>query len=469
MEIPGYAIQEQIGQGGMAAVYRAVQESLGREVVLKVLDTSAASPGNIERFLNEGRLIASLKHPHIITIYDIGQSGSNVYISMEYVAGGDLKERMQNHVFAPLEALDLIAAIASALAAAHDSGIVHRDVKPGNILFRRDGTPLLSDFGIAKRLDADPNLTMAGMFIGSPNYMAPEQSEDGPLDGRADLYALGVILYEMLTGKRPYQADSVVEVIMLHKTAPVPRLPHGLEQFQPLLERMMAKSRNGRFRDAHVLIEHLERVRASERARIEALFAAHPDIERTDQFARRETPARRWPALRPLHWLLLVLLVLCLAGWGALFAVERGLRTVAVPRAVPADVPPSLPQPPAAPLDTAGADRAQVAAALAWLGQHSLDQYRLVEPPRDNAYYYFSRLLQLEPESATARAGLAEIAARYALLAERALAADRLDQAQAYVALGLQIDARNATLLQLKTLAARERQGFWAAVRSLWR
>lgn len=465
MQIPGYAIQQLIGQGGVAAVYLAEQRSLGRQVVLKVLDTRAASLETVERFLNEGRIIASLNHPHIITIFDIGRSSDAVYISMEYVEGGDLKERMQQQVFAPLEALDLIANIAAALAAAHDSGIVHRDVKPGNILFRKDGTPLLGDFGIAKRLDGDPNLTMTGMFVGSPNYMAPEQSEEGPIDGRVDLYALGVIFFEMLTGTRPYQSDSVIDVILQHKQAPVPTLPHGLEQFQDLLNLMMAKARTARFRDAHALIHFVDHLRDIERRRLAALLAAHPDIERTDEHAQAPTPARSGQRLRPLQWLLLGLLMACVAGWAVLLGIERRLAPEVVPRVVAATVPNVT----AEPMRVADANTDQIAEALRWLGHHSLDEFRLTDPPRDNAYYYFSRLLQLQPDSVAGRAGLADVAARYALLAGRAIADDHFEQARSYVAIGLQIDGHNQNLLDLRELAAHNSVSFWAALRSLFR
>ena len=190
MEIPGYEILEPIGVGGMATAYLAVQTSLGREVVIKVLDTQDKSSGeSVERFLNEGRIVAAFNHPYIITIYDIGITEDVVYISMEFVEGGDLKHRLRQKPLTLDEGLDLLERIGSGLGIAHENGIVHRDVKPGNILFRKDGTPLLSDFGIAKQLTTDHDLTSTGMFLGSPNYMAPEQSEGGAIDGRADIYA----------------------------------------------------------------------------------------------------------------------------------------------------------------------------------------------------------------------------------------------------------------------------------------
>ena len=154
MEIPGYRIQKEIGRGGMATVYLATQESLSRSVVLKILDQVKRNESEdmTQRFLDEGRIIASLHHPNIVTIYDIGLAGDDLYISMEYVEGGDLKQRLLDPML-PETALDITAKIASALASAHSHNVIHRDVKPANILFRNEKTPLLTDFGIAKQTD----------------------------------------------------------------------------------------------------------------------------------------------------------------------------------------------------------------------------------------------------------------------------------------------------------------------------
>jgi len=479
MEIPGYEIKRLIGQGGMATAYLALQKSLGREVVLKVLDTSVRdSVETIERFLNEGRIIAALRHPHIITIYDIGQSGTQVYISMEYVEGGDLKQRMQRKVFAPDEALDIVEKIASGLALAHRNGIVHRDVKPGNILFRRDGTPLLSDFGIAKRLVGDPDLTSTGMFVGSPNYMAPEQSEAGPIDGRADIYALGVILYEMLSGERAYIATSVIDVILMHKRAPVPRLPAGYDALQGLIDLMMAKDRRERFRDADSLIHYIHELRRQGLAQSSSDPALQPIDERTDERApvgqttrstrvNLEMPPRRWP-----RRVLGGLLVLCALGWVGLLTFERQIEREAALRPAIADPVEAVAGSGAgARRELSGtldaAELAQVNEALLWLGRHSLDALRLTAPPRDNAYYYFTRLLQLEPGNEAALQGLQQIAAQCAFLAERELAEERYDEALSYISVGLQVDPDNESLRVLRDLADQPRPGFWRALVSL--
>ncbi|MCB1747790.1 MAG: serine/threonine protein kinase [Gammaproteobacteria bacterium] len=481
MEIPGFEIKRRIGQGGMATAYLAEQRSLGREVVLKVLDTATRdTPETIERFLNEGRIIASLNHPHIITIYDIGRYEDKVYISMEYVEGGDLKQRMQRTVFMPAMAIDIIEKVAGGLAAAHDSGIVHRDVKPGNILFRRDGTPLLSDFGIAKRLSGDSDLTSTGMFLGSPNYMAPEQSEAGPIDGRADIYSLGVILYEMLAGERAYSADSVIDVIVMHKKAPVPKLPAGHEALQELLELMMAKNRRDRFRDARSLIHYIRELRRKGIVRSDSELSARPDFDITGEHEEEgettrstrvsliEKPRPRWP-----QWLLLGGLVTCALGWGALLVVERKMQRAERPAiqvsAALESVGGDTPATGAAPAPAgAASELVQVKNALLWLGQHSLDEMRLTAPPRDNAYYYFTRLLQLDPGNAGARAGLKSIAAQCALLAEREIAQNRFAEALSLVGVGLQIDPDNESLRVLHDLADKPQGGFLQALRHLF-
>jgi serine/threonine-protein kinase PpkA len=205
-----------IAEGGMATVYLAIQESLGRFVALKLLK-KFDTPEQSNRFLNEGRIIASLNHQNIITIHDIGVFGDRHYISMEYPEGGDLKARIKGGM-PPQAALDLIEGIGSCLDFVHRKGIVHRDIKPGNILFRKDDTPVLTDFGIAKQLEQDTNLTMDGTAIGSPYYLSPEQAECKPLDGRTDIYGLGIVLFEMLMGHKPYKGKSYIEIVMAHKT-----------------------------------------------------------------------------------------------------------------------------------------------------------------------------------------------------------------------------------------------------------
>ena len=467
MEIPGYKVERCIGHGGMASAYLARQTSLDRRVVLKVLDTSVVdSASAIERFLNEGRIVASLHHPHIITTYDIGRSGSDVYISMEYVDGGDLKQRLQQGAIAPVEALSIVVKIGSALAAAHEQGIVHRDVKPGNILFRTDGTPLLSDFGIAKKLTGDADLTTTGMFVGSPNYMAPEQSDEGPVDGRVDIYALGVILFEMLSGHRPYPSESVIDVILKHKKAPVPLLPKAMRMYQPLLDRMMAKNRDARFPDVPSVLAFIERLDIDEDGR--AGFAI--GLSGIGWGLRRR--AAEWFDFPSRRSLLLSGAVICAIAYGALLWVEQRIENRDMPRLM--TIEPALETLPAvsatgSPVEISDrVEREKILGALAWLGNHSLNEYRLTAPPQDNAYYYFARLEQMDPGSSAARQGMADIASRYALLAEREIAEGDHDRARSFISVGLQVDPRNDTLRVLNELAVPKEHGLRAIVARLF-
>lgn len=261
MEIPGYQIERLIAEGGMSSVYLAVQESLGRRVAIKVL-RKFGSTQQAERFLHEARIIASLEHRNIITIYDVGAIGNRYYIAMEHLEGGSLADRI-GHGMHPLAVFKLLDSMASCLDFVHRRDIVHRDIKPSNILFHADGTPKLTDFGIAKQLDADQEVTLEGSAFGSPYYLSPEQAEGRPLDGRTDIYSLGIVLFEMLTGHKPYAESSHIETIVAHLSNPIPVLPDELSGCQGLLEGMIAKSPDNRIASAAELVQLIRKLRSS--------------------------------------------------------------------------------------------------------------------------------------------------------------------------------------------------------------
>ena len=448
----------------MATAYLALQESLGREVVLKVMDTRYVENADmVERFLAEGRIVASLNHPSIITIYDIGVADDELYISMEYVKGGDLKQRIKTGL-QPDETLDYLAQLTAGLQVAHEHGIVHRDIKPANILFRSNGTPLITDFGIAKQTSIDSDLTSTGMFLGSPNYVSPEQADGLAVDGRTDIYSLGCVLYEMLTGSKPFSYTSVIDIVIQHKQAPIPRLPEELSDFQPLINGMMAKNPDDRFADAASLNRAIADLRDQRQARLQQT-AKGPE----------SAPRER----RSFAFQVLVILLLLSAGFfGTVLYVEARLNRTE-DKSIAASTDSVLDQPvsngPAVnvrqpgPADGAGPDREEVIRALTWLGQQSLEEYKLTYPPKDNAYYYFNKLLELDPDSARAREGIASIADRYAILAEQALARGETAKTQTYIELGLKIEPDNRTLLSLQSLVQQEQQeGLLDNIKSLF-
>ena len=480
MEIPGYRIQREIGRGGMATVYLATQESLSRSVVLKILDQVKRNESEdmTQRFLDEGRIIASLHHPNIVTIYDIGLAGDDLYISMEYVEGGDLKQRLLDPM-QPETVLDITAKIASALASAHSHNVIHRDVKPANILFRNEMTPLLTDFGIAKQTDHDQDLTSTGIFLGSPNYVSPEQADGRKVDGRSDIYSLGCIFYEMLTGYKPYHSNSVIDIVIKHKSSPVPNLPASLSKYQPLLNRMMAKDLNKRFSSADELFEELEKLQVKSK------------ITDLDITGIGKTPASKKMKMVTL----MVLLFLSATFFFGLQFVEIRIKrdafdigrastntvlqkTAASPEINLAEqtlenIQTSSPvneQQIDEPVETVAAQPVsdEILQALEWLGNQSLDEYKLTYPPKDNAYYYFSRLLELQPENSNAYKGILSIAERYAILAERSLANNEVDKTKTYIELGLQIDPKNEALLSLQSLMKNNNKGLWATLKSLF-
>ncbi|MCE4054882.1 serine/threonine-protein kinase [Pseudomonas sp. Au-Pse12] len=267
--IPGFDIQGEIGEGAMASVYLATQRSLERKVALKVMAAAlAADPSFCERFLREGKTLARLSHPHTVTIHDIGNVGELYYMAMEYLPNGTLKERIAAGL-TPEQGLTYIRQIASALGYAHAQGLVHRDVKPANILFRADGTAVLSDFGIAKSLDDRTQFTQAGFAVGTPSYMSPEQARGQDIDGRADLYALGVVLYEILVGELPYNGTDALSTALAHLTEPLPELPLHHGRYQHILRKLLAKDPAERFPDAAALLAALDNL-PPETAEVEA-------------------------------------------------------------------------------------------------------------------------------------------------------------------------------------------------------
>ena len=258
--ILGYRIKSKIGEGGMSEVYLSERESDGEQVVLKILNARPNDdPELFQRFLQEYNIISSVQHNNVVRIYDHGFSETCAYIAMEYLARGTLKEAIAEGL-SKRQALSLLAQIAGGLAAIHERGIIHRDLKPANIMVRDDGTIAIADFGIAKKLQEASEHTRYGQLFGTPYYVAPELIDGLPASPRSDLYSLGIVFYELLTGTRPFDAPIISELIAQHLRAPIPRLARELEDFQPLLDGLLAKDPQARFADADALLDAIDRV-----------------------------------------------------------------------------------------------------------------------------------------------------------------------------------------------------------------
>jgi serine/threonine-protein kinase PpkA len=258
LEVPGYQILHIIGQGGQAQVYLAEREHDGLHVAVKILDrTLRQDPHVLARLVREYKLIAALQDDpeltaHLARIYDQGFAGDYPYLAMEYLPCGTLAARIREGLTSR-NALRIAGRVARALDSIHTRGIVHRDLKPANILFRADGRPVIVDFGLAKDLGVQSTLTVAGQLIATPRYSAPEQFIGRPVDARSDLYSLGVVFYEMLTGHRLFEDLAGTDLIHAHLHRPVPRLPSHLGGYQPVLDRMLAKEPQERFQSAREL------------------------------------------------------------------------------------------------------------------------------------------------------------------------------------------------------------------------
>jgi tRNA A-37 threonylcarbamoyl transferase component Bud32/DNA-binding response OmpR family regulator len=264
-QIPGYAILQKIGESEAAAVYLAIAEDLGHNVALKISkrrhsggDTADTGQRSI-MFQREFEAIAALDHPSIIDLFDYGIHEGVEYLAMEYFPCGDLKARLQNPLTAD-EAIAFLKEIGRSLKVVHEAGIIHRDLKPPNVMLRDDGSVVLIDFGLARSLLSGDGSTRTGVLRGSPYYMSPEQAQGEALDARTDIYSLGVILYEMLAGKKPYLGASAIDVLQQHVMAPVPELPVHHLTYQPLLERLMSKSREQRIASCDEMLIALEQM-----------------------------------------------------------------------------------------------------------------------------------------------------------------------------------------------------------------
>ncbi|HTC52114.1 MAG TPA: protein kinase [Steroidobacteraceae bacterium] len=262
--IPGYSIRKTIGESEKAMVYLAGSEKRAEDVALKVTKSEVEEADNQQALAREYAALSALNNPSIVSIYDYGTNAGREFLAMEYFPRGDLKGRLLRGIL-EADALRYLEQIARGLQVVHEAGILHRDLKPPNLMLRENDTLVLIDFGLARSVEGAPNSTRTGVLRGSPYYMSPEQALGEDLDGRTDLYSLGILFYEMVTGRKPYTGLSAIDVLQQHVTAPVPQLPHSHVHLQALLEGLIAKSRDDRFANAAQAIEAIAGMRALRR------------------------------------------------------------------------------------------------------------------------------------------------------------------------------------------------------------
>ena len=436
-EISGYKIQKKLGQGGMATVFLAMQESFERLVALKVLAPHLVAEEDFrKRFIREAQTAAKLSHQSIVPVYDFGVCGDYHYIAMEFLPGGSLKEKMDLGLSLQ-EAISITKAIAKGLDYAGRKGLVHRDIKPENILFREDGSPVISDFGIARQISANTNITMLGSVVGTPRYMSPEQAQGNEVDPRSDLYSLGTIFYELLVGKAPFISDSAISVSIKHITELPPPLPPELSSLQAIVDHILEKDPEKRFQTGNEFVKALaiaeESLSASYRSTVvqnisdTIISQASRQISRPltlNNSAYQVAPQAVPIFKQPWVWLsgLVLLQIILFSGWWLS----------------------QLSHQPAASSSSAGLTASnqlldKKAEDLLEKARQAMQTEQFVEPQGDNAQFYLTSLLTLSPEHPEGRALIAELYEHYLETAQALISGNALSDAERHINLASQI------------------------------
>ncbi|MFZ1642721.1 MAG: protein kinase [Candidatus Contendobacter sp.] len=433
VQISGYEIECEIGRGGMATVYRALQQSLGRQVAIKILAHGPEEDSEFaQRFKKEGRILARLLHPNIITIHDVGISENNqLFLSVEYLPGGTLGDRIKQGLSFD-SAIHIARAIAKALGYAHQRGVIHRDVKPSNIMFRHDGTPVLTDFGVARVVESKTIHTMSGLTIGSPGYMSPEQAMGDSATIQSDLYSLGVVIYEMLAGHRLYEAGNPLTITLKHLYDPIPDLPKQYAHLQPVLAKLLAKKSSDRYKNTGEFLEALDLIVPSDtgaQPRVNTDISHISLVEFTTGKVRSLFKKRSRLSIA-----ILIVSIMAIFIAIAIFYIFKPGNSLDQIKIL-----------------ESGKQHEQEVVTLLKLAEMQLKAGLLAgESKEDNAEATYQRVLTLDPGNAHALAGLETIAKEYEKRARQQLDGGALQESLHQIKLGLAAAPKNAELLRLR-------------------
>ena len=442
-EIPGFRITELIGEGAMARVFLAIDDALDRKVALKVMNQSLAhDPTFRDRFLAEAKDTAKFIHPGIVSIYSTGVQDDNYYLVLEYLESGTLKDRQRARVqfsrendgetvqlFSAQESLVLLAQLADALSYAHSKKVIHRDIKPANILFRSNGQAVLSDFGIAKSITENRELTMTGYSVGTPAYMSPEQKLGADIDTRSDLYSVGVVFYELLIGHKPYQTRTGNYADLRKELdADVPELPAGLAYLQPVLDKLLAKNPDDRYQSAGELLGAIEQVSGTS-----ASVLSDATVKSALPVARRELPGKPRYSRKTTF----------ITGVTATLIV---LATVATWQFLPEPVPEVVP---------VDAKTAKTIEGLLETAKIYLEMGKLIDAGPSNAVNVYNRVLEMQAGNTQATEGMKSALEQILVKIKSTIEADDLKAAQGLIELSEHYFPDNKNLADL-----REQAGF---------
>ncbi len=419
ISIPGYSIEKQIGQGGMATVYQAKEAKLERNVALKVMAGHLLSdPSFADRFLREARIVASISHRNIVSIFDVGSHGDYHYMAMELLPGGDLKDKLSKGVSIE-SAIPYIKDIAAGLQYASSKGCIHRDIKPENIMFAEDGRAVITDFGIARNTAAATSMTLVGSVIGTPHYMSPEQASAKELDPRSDLYSLGIIVYEILMGKTPFEGDSAISIGIMHLTQEPQPLPAHLQKYQIFINKALSKKPEGRFQNGNEFISALLHI-VNAQTGPQTVILTKDDIKKLTGAAKHKgssANATSHKKKNPAKAMILAGGVIATLGAGAYYFVG------------------STPQPTGLAIEqaTSNAQTANRINKLIIQASSQLLNKQYVAPLNDNALATYQKIIALNPNNGFASSGLSTLSQMLIMQASNAIDNDKLTLADSFL------------------------------------